>query len=79
VIGSRPYRVVSHPIYAFTLVMFLFSPLALGSSVALPALLRFLLIYVLRILNEEKVLRENLPGSTDYFERTKPRIVPGVW
>ena len=81
VIGGGPYRVVGHPIYAFTLVRFLFPPLVLGSSVALPALLRFLPIYLLRILNEEKVLRANLLGSTDYCycERTRWRMVPGVW
>lgn len=79
VISSGPYRVVRHPLYAFSLVMFLFAPLALGSYVALPALVLFLPIYVLRILNEEKVLRAELPGYTKYCERTRWRMVPGVW
>ena len=37
VITSGPYRVVRHPMYAFTIVMFIFAPLALGSYVTLPA------------------------------------------
>ncbi len=79
VITSGPYRVVRHPLYAFSLLMFVFAPLALGSYVTLPALLLFLPIYVLRIKNEEKVLRAELPGYTEYCQRMRWRILPGVW
>lgn len=79
VISSGPYRVVRHPMYAFTIVMFIFAPLALGSYVALPAFALLLPIYVLRILNEEKVLRAELPGYTEYCQKTRWRILPGVW
>lgn len=79
VITSGPYRVVRHPMYAVSLVMFIFAPLALGSYVALPAFALLLPIYVLRILNEEKVLRAGLPGYTEYCEKMRWRILPGVW
>jgi protein-S-isoprenylcysteine O-methyltransferase Ste14 len=79
VITSGPYRVVRHPMYAFTLVMFIFAPLALGSYVTLPAFALLAPIYVLRILNEEKILRAELPGYTEYCQRTRWRIVPLVW
>ena len=79
VISGGPYRVVRHPLYSFSLVMFLFAPLALGSCVTVPALLLFTPIFVLRILNEEKVLRAELPGYTEYCARTRWRLLPGLW
>ncbi len=79
VITDGPYRVVRHPMYAFTMLMFIFAPLALGSYVTLPAMTLLLPIYMLRIKNEEKVLRAELAGYTEYCARTRWRILPGVW
>ena len=36
-------------------------------------------ILIARILNEEKVLAENLPGYRAYTQRTHYRLIPGVW
>ena len=46
--------------------------------VLLPALL-IVPILVLRILNEEKVLAEQLPGYRAYMQKTRYRLIPGVW
>jgi len=35
--------------------------------------------FVVRILDEEKVLLEELQGYADYRERTRYRLVPGIW
>jgi len=35
--------------------------------------------YVFRLLNEEKVLRQELPGYPEYCLRTRFRLVPFVW
>jgi len=79
VISSGPYRLVRHPMYAFSLLMFIFVPLALGSYSTLPAFALTLLFYVPRILNEEKTLRAELPGYTAYCEKTRWRMMPGMW
>lgn len=79
VITSGPYRLVRHPMYAFSAVMWVFIPLALGSYVTLPAFALTLLFYVPRILNEEKILRADLPGYSEYCRRTRWRMVPLVW
>ena len=63
VISSGPYRIVRHPMYLGASVMFLFAPLALGSYFALPVFALFIPIIVLRLLNEEKVLRQNYPAT----------------
>jgi len=79
VISTGPYRMVRHPMYLGSLVMYLFAPLALGSYFALPAFALLIPIVVFRLLNEEKVLRQELPGYPEYCLRTRFRLVPFVW
>jgi len=79
VIDTGPYAKVRHPMYTGVMVMMLASPLALGSLAALPAFLLLPPLLIGRILNEEKVLREQLAGYTEYCERVRYRLVPGLW
>lgn len=79
VISSGPYRFVRHPMYFGLVVMFLFTPLALGSFFALPAFALLIPVIVFRLLNEEKILRQELPGYPVYCLRTRFRLVPYVW
>lgn len=77
--ADGPYRRVRHPMYAVWCVQWLFVPLALGSFVTLPIGALATPIFVWRLLNEEKLLRRDLPGYAEYCERTKQRLVPYVW
>jgi len=77
--AEGPYRHVRHPMYAVWCVQWLFVPLALGSFVALPLGALATPIFVWRLLDEEKLLRRDLPGYAEYCERTKERLVPYVW
>jgi protein-S-isoprenylcysteine O-methyltransferase Ste14 len=46
------------------------------------ALLGFIFVIpliVLRLLNEEKILRRDLPGDSDYCLRTRYRLFPLLW
>ena len=79
VISSGPYGVVRHPMYSFALVMWLATATALGSYVALPFFALLIPVIVLRLLNEEKVLRRELPGYAEYYERTRYRLAPYIW
>lgn len=79
VITTGPYRIVRHPMYASSLLMILFVPLALASYVALPLCALFIPVLVVRLLNEEKVLRRELPGYAEYCEGTKYRLIPYIW
>jgi protein-S-isoprenylcysteine O-methyltransferase Ste14 len=65
--------------YLGSLMMFIFSPLALGSYWAiLPGLLT-IPVLVARIINEESVLVRDLKGYPEYMKKTRNRLVPGVW
>ena len=79
VISSGPYAIVRHPMYSGICLMLLFTPLALGSYIALPAFLLVIPLVVLRLLNEEKVLHQELPGYSEYCVHTRFRLVPYLW
>jgi len=74
-----PYRAVRHPMYAVGVLVWFWAPLALGSFVALPAVGLMLLVLVCRLLNEEEILRKELPGYVEYCHRTPYRLIPFVW
>ncbi len=74
-----PYRLVRHPMYSVSLLIWLWIPLALGSFVVLPAVAFIVPILVVRLLNEEKMLRRDLPGYAEYCQRTRHRLIPFVW
>jgi protein-S-isoprenylcysteine O-methyltransferase Ste14 len=79
VVSNGPYGIVRHPMYAGVIVMYIASPLALGSYWAiLPAALVIPLL-VARIRNEEEVLLRDLPGYAEYRQKIKYRLLPGIW
>jgi protein-S-isoprenylcysteine O-methyltransferase Ste14 len=79
VISTGLYGVVRHPMYAATLLMFLPLPLILGSFWGLCAFALYPVILVIRIRNEEAVLREQLDGYADYLTKVKYRLIPFIW
>ena len=79
VVSSGPYGVVRHPMYLGVMLLFLFTPVALGSYWTLPAFVLVVPVIVLRLLNEEKVLRQELPGYSEYCLRTRFRLIPFLW
>jgi protein-S-isoprenylcysteine O-methyltransferase Ste14 len=79
VISTGPYSVVRHPMYASALVMLAGIPLALGSRWGLFALLPIVPVLIWRLLDEEMLLHEKLPGYTAYTRKVHYRLVPFVW
>jgi protein-S-isoprenylcysteine O-methyltransferase Ste14 len=79
VISTGPYSLVRHPMYLGTSVMYLASPLALGSYWAFIPALFILPILILRLLNEEKVLERDLKGYKEYEAKVKYHLFPGIW
>lgn len=79
VISSGPYAVIRHPMYLGESLMFIFSPLALGSYWAMIPALGIVALLIARIKNEEGVMMRDLKGYTEYMHKTVYRLVPGVW
>lgn len=78
-IETGPYAIVRHPMYAGIIPMFTFMPLALGSFWAMIPIIGICAILVARTLNEEKVLRRDLPGYAAYCKKVRYRLLPRVW
>lgn len=79
VISTGPYAVVRHPMYAGALLMFLATPIALGSWWGLLVLILAIAGIASRLLDEERFLVRDLPGYEDYRRTTPYRLVPLVW
>ena len=80
VIDTGPYAFVRHPMYLASIILYAFTPLALGSYWAvLPMWLIIPILTILRIPNEEEVLKRELPGYTAYMQKVKYRLFPGLW
>jgi protein-S-isoprenylcysteine O-methyltransferase Ste14 len=79
VVSSGPYSVIRHPMYLGSLVMYLLTPIALGSWWAIPILSLYIPILIWRILNEEKVLLRDLPGYYEYCQERRYRLLPLIW
>ena len=79
VISTGPYALVRHPMYLGTSIMWLATPIALGSFWALPIFLILPVVLVYRIMNEEEVLLRELPGYREYTRKVKYRLIPGIW
>jgi protein-S-isoprenylcysteine O-methyltransferase Ste14 len=79
VISTGVYGVVRHPMYLGAVFMMFGAPLLLGSMWGLITGGMALIILIGRIIGEEKMLNEGLPGYSDYTKRTRYRLVPFVW
>ncbi|HTX77175.1 MAG TPA: methyltransferase [Terracidiphilus sp.] len=79
VISSGPYRAIRHPMYTGFILTQLAMPIGMASLVTLPLFLLLIVVYVIRLLDEEKVLARDLPGYSEYCQRTRWRLIPCVW
>lgn len=79
VISTGPYAIVRHPMYVGALILILGMPLALGSYWGLLFMLVDIPILMLRIFDEEAMLRRELGGYDAYTRSVRYRLVPGLW
>jgi protein-S-isoprenylcysteine O-methyltransferase Ste14 len=79
VISTGPYRIVRHPMYAGAFVLIFGVPLALGSTWGLVCCLPLMATIVVRLIGEERYLVRHLAGYAEYRERTRYRLIPGLY
>jgi protein-S-isoprenylcysteine O-methyltransferase Ste14 len=79
VITTGPYRFVRHPMYAGAILLFVGTPLLLGSWYGLIGAAIIMALFCVRITIEERTLRAELEGYTEYAAGVPYRLIPGVW
>jgi protein-S-isoprenylcysteine O-methyltransferase Ste14 len=79
VANSGPYHFVRHPGYVGAILAQVSTPFLLGSPWALIPSIASGALYVLRTYLEDQTLRQELSGYVEYAQRTRYRLLPGVW
>jgi protein-S-isoprenylcysteine O-methyltransferase Ste14 len=79
VISTGPYAIVRHPMYAYAMLLFLGAPLLLGSLWGLLGVVLFIPLLAARVLGEETMLLDGLPGYREYAAKVRFRLLPGMW
>ena len=76
---TGPYRFVRHPMYLAVVLSILCVPFFLGSLFSLIPAVLIVGLFVLRTSLEDRMLRAELPGYSDYAVKTRWKLVPKVW
>jgi protein-S-isoprenylcysteine O-methyltransferase Ste14 len=79
VVSGGLYKFVRHPMYVGNVIMMVGVPLALGSYWGLLFVLPGVVVLIFRILDEEKMLTQDLAGYHEYAQRVRYRLMPYVW
>jgi len=78
-IDTGLYSIVRHPMYLAAIILYLASTIVLGSYYTLIPMILLPFLLAFRIKNEEKVLKQGLPGYKEYMEKVKFRLIPFIW
>jgi protein-S-isoprenylcysteine O-methyltransferase Ste14 len=78
-ISTGPYAVVRHPFYAAILFFCTSTALLLGSWLGLASVAVLAAGLAIRIVIEDRELRQKIEGYTDYARQVRYRLVPGIW
>jgi protein-S-isoprenylcysteine O-methyltransferase Ste14 len=79
VISAGPYQFVRHPGYSGMTLAIICSGLALGSYWSLLSAAGYVSLLILRTAQEDRILREKLPGYSAYAGRVRFRLISGIW
>ncbi len=79
VASGGPYRFVRHPGYAGGTLFDLAAPLMLGSLWALIPAAITVCALIVRTALEDRTLQAELEGYSEYVQRVRYRLLPGVW
>ncbi len=79
VVSTGVYAFVRHPMYLGGILLFIGTPLVLGSlyGIVIGVMISFLLVS--RIIGEERMLLKELEGYAEYRKKVKYRLIPFIW
>lgn len=79
VVDTGLYGIVRHPMYTATILLFSMIPLILGSWYALIPFAFYPAVIIVRLLDEEALLKKSLPGYEAYCQKVTYRLLPFLW
>ncbi len=78
-VSAGPYRIIRHPGYFGMIISMLGAVLLLDSLWGFICFAIYTALVITRTTLEDRTLRSELPGYTEYTIKTKYRLIPGVW
>lgn len=78
-VTTGPYAIVRHPGYVGAFLNMLGIPLILGSLWTFVISAVTILALIVRTYLEDQTLQNELPGYTAYTQKTRYRLIPGIW
>jgi len=79
VVNGGPYNYVRHPGYSGLILSLIGTPLLLGSLWALIPAVLVIIGYFVRTHLEDSTLQKELSGYKLYEQKTRFRLIPGIW
>jgi protein-S-isoprenylcysteine O-methyltransferase Ste14 len=79
VVTTGPYRIVHHPGYAGALWIYVAMPILFDSLWAFIPTVLLIGVLVLRTSQEDRTLQAELPGYKEFAQKTRYRLLPGMW
>jgi protein-S-isoprenylcysteine O-methyltransferase Ste14 len=79
VVTTGVYGFVRHPMYLGGILLFIGTPLLLGSLYGILIGLLISSLVAARIIGEERMLVKDLEGYTNYRKKVKYRLIPFIW
>lgn len=79
VVSTGVYGFVRHPMYLGGILLFIGTPMLLGSIYGVVIGVLISLLLVTRIVGEERMLVKELDGYADYRKKVKYRLIPLIW
>jgi protein-S-isoprenylcysteine O-methyltransferase Ste14 len=79
VVDSGPYHYLRHPGYLAGMVVALAFPMMMNTWWAYIPVGIMCVLIIVRTALEDKTLNNELPGYAEYSQKTKFRLLPGIW
>jgi protein-S-isoprenylcysteine O-methyltransferase Ste14 len=79
VCDTGPYQWVRHPGYLGGLIGWAGIPLFVGSLWGYIPVVLIMVLYLIRTRLEDQTLQAELPGYQEFAQRTRVRLLPGIW
>jgi len=73
------YKFVRHPAYLGSIIQAMGFPLLFGSLWSIIPISLLIILFLIRTYLEDKTLKNELKGYSEYSNKTRYKIVPNVW